>query len=88
MAFAASYLQRIAFDHYTALIQFDPNNPVLFCWQAFVDKFSGKFGIYDIVAKAEDNLFNLWMRSEERFTTFIIHFKKEAYKTGWNYSAL
>ncbi|KAG6884921.1 hypothetical protein C0992_005597 [Termitomyces sp. T32_za158] len=88
IAFAASYLQGIAFDHYTALLRFKPQNPVLSNWQAFVDEFSSKFGVFDTVAKAEDNLFNLKMRPEERFTTFIIRFEKEAYETGWNYSAL
>ncbi|KAG6875165.1 hypothetical protein C0992_004930 [Termitomyces sp. T32_za158] len=29
------------------------------------------------MAKAEDNLFNLWMHPKEHFMTFIIHFKKE-----------
>ncbi|KAG6867260.1 hypothetical protein C0993_005142 [Termitomyces sp. T159_Od127] len=29
VAFAAMYLQGITFDHYTALLQFDPNSPVL-----------------------------------------------------------
>ncbi|KAG6870371.1 hypothetical protein C0992_000258 [Termitomyces sp. T32_za158] len=88
VAFAASYLQGIAFDHYTALLQFKPQNPVLSNWQAFVDEFSSKFGVFDTVAEAKDNLFNLKMRPEERFTTFIIRFEKEAYETGWNYSVL
>ncbi|KAG6876039.1 hypothetical protein C0992_001232 [Termitomyces sp. T32_za158] len=38
--------------------------------------------------QAEDNLFNLWMRPNERFTTFIVCFEKEAYETGWNYNVL
>ncbi|KAG5348545.1 hypothetical protein C0989_010018 [Termitomyces sp. Mn162] len=28
------------------------------------------------------------MRDNERFTTFIVRFKQEAYETGWNYNAL
>ncbi|KAG6875826.1 hypothetical protein C0992_002154, partial [Termitomyces sp. T32_za158] len=88
VTFAASYLQGIAFDHYTALLQFKPQNPVLSNWQAFANEFSNKFGVFDTMAEAEDNLFNLKMRPEERFTTFIIHFEKEAYETGWNYSTL
>ncbi|KAG5314509.1 hypothetical protein C0989_001752 [Termitomyces sp. Mn162] len=28
------------------------------------------------------------MHDNKRFTTFIIRFKREAYKTGWNYNAL
>ncbi|KAG6882650.1 hypothetical protein C0992_011133, partial [Termitomyces sp. T32_za158] len=88
VAFAASYLQGIAFDHYTALLRFEPQNPALSNWQSFVDKFSSKFRVFDTMAEAEDNLFNLKMRPEERFTTFIIRFEKEAYETGWNYSAL
>ncbi|KAG6870857.1 hypothetical protein C0992_012258, partial [Termitomyces sp. T32_za158] len=55
---------------------------------SFVNEFSTKFGVFDTVAEAEDNLFNLRMRSEERFTTFIVRFEKEAYETGWNYNAL
>ncbi|KAG5727750.1 hypothetical protein E4T56_gene20775 [Termitomyces sp. T112] len=39
-SFAASYLQGIAFDHYTALLQFNPNNPVLSNWLAFTQEFS------------------------------------------------
>ncbi|KAG5349963.1 hypothetical protein C0989_001007 [Termitomyces sp. Mn162] len=35
VAFATSYLQSITFNHYTALLQFDPNNPVLSNWLAF-----------------------------------------------------
>ncbi|KAG6884016.1 hypothetical protein C0992_007231 [Termitomyces sp. T32_za158] len=88
IAFTASYLQGITFDHYTALLQFKPQNPALSNWQSFIDKFSSKFGVFDTVAETEDNLFNLKMRPEERFTTFIIRFEKEACKTGWNYSVL
>ncbi|KAG5328304.1 hypothetical protein C0989_010596 [Termitomyces sp. Mn162] len=82
VAFTASYLQGIAFDHYTALLRFDPNNPVLSNWLAFTQEFSSKFGVFDTIAEAEENLFNLRMCNNERFTTFI------AYKTGWNYNAL
>ncbi|KAG5331584.1 hypothetical protein C0989_007895 [Termitomyces sp. Mn162] len=88
VAFAASYLQGIAFDHYTALLWFNPNNPVLSNWLAFTQEFSSKFGVFDTVAEAEENLFNLRMRDNERFTTFIVRFKREAYETGWNYNAL
>ncbi|KAG6884820.1 hypothetical protein C0992_005735, partial [Termitomyces sp. T32_za158] len=88
VAFAASYLQGIAFDHYTALLWFEPQSPILLNWQAFVNEFSTKFGVFDTVAKAKDNLFNLRMRPEEQFTTFIIRFEKEAYETRWNYNVL
>ncbi|KAG6892107.1 hypothetical protein C0992_001795, partial [Termitomyces sp. T32_za158] len=87
VAFAASYLQGIAFDHYTALLRFEPQSPALSNWH-FVNEFSTKFRVFDTVAEAEDNLFNLRMRSEERFMTFIVRFEKEAYETGWNYNAL
>ncbi|KAG6882958.1 hypothetical protein C0993_008499 [Termitomyces sp. T159_Od127] len=88
VAFAALYLQGITFDHYTALLWFDPNSPVLSNWQAFAQEFSSKFGVFDTVAEAEENLFNLWMCNNKQFTTFIIQFEKEAYKTSWNYNAL
>ncbi|KAG5329312.1 hypothetical protein C0989_009914 [Termitomyces sp. Mn162] len=82
VAFAASYLQGITFDHYTALLRFDPNNPVLSHWLAFTQEFSSKFGVFDTIAEVEENLFNLRMRDNKCFTTFI------AYETGWNYNAL
>ncbi|KAG6895634.1 hypothetical protein C0992_000287 [Termitomyces sp. T32_za158] len=88
VAFATSYLQGIAFDYYTALLQFEPQNPTLSNWQSFVDKFSSKFRVLDTMAEAEDNLFNLKMCPEERFMTFIIRFEKEACEMGWNYSTL
>ncbi|KAG5719759.1 hypothetical protein E4T56_gene18535 [Termitomyces sp. T112] len=88
VAFAASYLQGIAFDHYTVLLRFDPNNSMLSNWLAFTQEFSSKFGIFDTVVEAEENLFNLRMRDNECFTTFIVWFEWEAYKTGWNYNAL
>ncbi|KAG5347427.1 hypothetical protein C0989_011904, partial [Termitomyces sp. Mn162] len=78
----------IAFDHYTALLWFNPNNPVLSNWLAFTQEFSSKFGVFDTVVEAEENLFNLRMHDNERFTTFIVRFKREAYETGWNYNAL
>ncbi|KAG5324782.1 hypothetical protein C0989_011738, partial [Termitomyces sp. Mn162] len=78
----------IAFDHYTTLLQFDPNNPVLSNWLAFTQEFLSKFGVFDTVAEAEENLFNLQMRDNEHFTTFIVQFEQEAYETGWNYNAL
>ncbi|KAG5718577.1 hypothetical protein E4T56_gene16599 [Termitomyces sp. T112] len=71
VAFAMSYLQGIAFNHYTALLRFNPNNPVLSNWLAFTQEFSSKFGIFDTVAEAEENLFNLQMRNNECFMTFI-----------------
>ncbi|KAG5333950.1 hypothetical protein C0989_004558 [Termitomyces sp. Mn162] len=75
-------LAGITFDHYTALLWFDPNNPVLSNWLAFTQEFSSKFGIFDTVAEAEENLFNLRMRDNECFMTFI------AYETSWNYNTL
>ncbi|KAG5715680.1 hypothetical protein E4T56_gene460 [Termitomyces sp. T112] len=88
VAFAASYLQGIAFNHYMALLQFNPNNTVLSNWPAFTQEFSSKFGIFDTVVEAEENLFNLQMHDNEHFMTFSIQFEWEAYKTGWNYNAL
>ncbi|KAG5349752.1 hypothetical protein C0989_002041, partial [Termitomyces sp. Mn162] len=32
----------IAFDHYTALLQFDPNNPILSNWLTFIQEFSSQ----------------------------------------------
>ncbi|KAG6896537.1 hypothetical protein C0993_008289, partial [Termitomyces sp. T159_Od127] len=55
---------------------------------AFAQEFSSKFGVFDTVAEAEENLYNLRMRNNEQFTTFIIRFEKEAYETGWNYNTL
>ncbi|KAG6896794.1 hypothetical protein C0993_008022 [Termitomyces sp. T159_Od127] len=86
VAFAALYLQGIAFDHYTALLWFDSNSPVLSNWQAFAQEFSSKFGVFDTVVEAEENLFNLQMHNNK--WSFIVQFKKEAYKTSWNYNAL
>ncbi|KAG5351271.1 hypothetical protein C0989_007165 [Termitomyces sp. Mn162] len=40
VAFTASYLQGIAFDHYTALLWFDSNNSILSNWLAFIQEFS------------------------------------------------
>ncbi|KAG5336857.1 hypothetical protein C0989_011760 [Termitomyces sp. Mn162] len=88
VAFAASYLQGITFDHYTALLQFDPNNPVLSNWLAFTQEFSSKFSVFDTVAEVEENLFNLQMHDNKHFMTFIVQFKQEAYETSWNYNAL
>ncbi|KAG6883724.1 hypothetical protein C0993_004304 [Termitomyces sp. T159_Od127] len=88
IAFAALYLQGITFDHYTVLLQFDPNSLVLSNWQVFAQEFSSKFGVFDTIVEAEENLFNLQMHNNKRFTTFIVHFKKEAYKIRWNYNIL
>ncbi|KAG5349264.1 hypothetical protein C0989_004949 [Termitomyces sp. Mn162] len=71
VALAASYLQGIAFDHYTMLLQFDPNNPVLSNWLAFTQEFLSKFSVFDTVAEVEENLFNLQMHDNKCFTTFI-----------------
>ncbi|KAG6867040.1 hypothetical protein C0993_007289 [Termitomyces sp. T159_Od127] len=67
VAFAASYLQGITFNHYMALLQFDLNSPVLFNWQAFAQEFSSEFGVFDTVVEAEENLFNLWMCNNKQF---------------------
>ncbi|KAG5348694.1 hypothetical protein C0989_008894 [Termitomyces sp. Mn162] len=88
VAFATSYLQGITFNHYTALLWFDPNNPVLSNWLAFTQEFLSKFSIFDTVVEAEENLFNLQMHNNKHFTTFIVWFEWEAYKTSWNYNAL
>ncbi|KAG6876050.1 hypothetical protein C0993_005950 [Termitomyces sp. T159_Od127] len=88
VAFVALYLQGITFYHYTALLWFDPNSLVLSNWQAFAQEFLSKFGVFDTVAEAKKNFFNLQMRNDKQFTTFIVQFEKDAYKTGWNYNAL
>ncbi|KAG6883263.1 hypothetical protein C0992_009264, partial [Termitomyces sp. T32_za158] len=78
----------IALDHYTALLRYNPRHPLFSDWQAFVQEFSEKFSVYDTVAKAENNLVNLKMSPDKRFTAFLVQFEKEAYKTSWNYHAL
>ncbi|KAG6867302.1 hypothetical protein C0993_004790 [Termitomyces sp. T159_Od127] len=88
IAFTTLYLQSIAFDHYTVLLQFNSNSLVLSNWQVFTQEFSSKFGVFNTVAEADENLFNLQICNNEWFTTFIIHFEKEAYEIGWNYNAL
>ncbi|KAG6893590.1 hypothetical protein C0992_009412 [Termitomyces sp. T32_za158] len=88
VVFASSYLQGIALDHYTALLHYNPCHPLFSDWQAVVQEFSEKFGIYNTVAEAENNLVNLKMAPDECFTTFLVQFEKEAYKTSWNYHAL
>ncbi|KAG6884115.1 hypothetical protein C0993_001324 [Termitomyces sp. T159_Od127] len=88
VAFATLYLQGIAFDHYMALLWFGSNSPVLSNWQVFTQELSSKFGVFDTVVEAKENLFNLWMRNNKQFTTFIVRFEKEAYKTCWNYNTL
>ncbi|KAG5724631.1 hypothetical protein E4T56_gene3675 [Termitomyces sp. T112] len=40
VAFAVSYLQGIVFNHYMALLWFDPNNLMLSNWLAFIQEFS------------------------------------------------
>ncbi|KAG5335145.1 hypothetical protein C0989_002183 [Termitomyces sp. Mn162] len=57
-------------------------------WPAFTQEFSSKFGVFDTVAEAEENLFNLWMHNNKHFITFIVWFEWEAYETDWNYNAL
>ncbi|KAG5349926.1 hypothetical protein C0989_001224 [Termitomyces sp. Mn162] len=59
VAFATLYLQGIIFNHYMALLWFDPNNSILSSWLAFTQEFSSKFSIFDTVVEAEENLFNL-----------------------------
>ncbi|KNZ80131.1 hypothetical protein J132_07121 [Termitomyces sp. J132] len=88
VAFATSYLQGITFDHYMALLWFDPNSPVLSNWLIFTQEFSSKFGVFDTVVEAEENLFNLQMRNNEQFMTSIMQFEWKAYKPGWYYNAL
>ncbi|KAG5730211.1 hypothetical protein E4T56_gene11664 [Termitomyces sp. T112] len=78
----------IDFNHYITLLQFNPNNPVLSNWLTFTQEFPSKFGVFDTVVEAEENLFNLWMHNNKHFMIFIIWFKSKAYKTGWNYNAL
>ncbi|KAG5349576.1 hypothetical protein C0989_002998 [Termitomyces sp. Mn162] len=51
VAFAASYLQGITFNHYTALLQFDLSNSILSNWLAFTWEFSSKFGVFDTVVE-------------------------------------
>ncbi|KAG6888418.1 hypothetical protein C0995_008331 [Termitomyces sp. Mi166 len=88
VAFAKSYLQGIALDHYTAILYFNPGHLLFTNWQAFVNKFSSKFRVFDIVTKAERKLMSLRISTNEHFTMFVVQFEKEAYKTGWNYNAL
>ncbi|KAG6859413.1 hypothetical protein C0995_008850 [Termitomyces sp. Mi166 len=89
VVFATSYYpQGIALDHYTIILHFNLGHPLFTNWQAFVNKFSSKFSMFDMVTKAERKLMFLRMSADKCFTTFIVQFEKEAYKTGWNYNAL
>ncbi|KAG6899728.1 hypothetical protein C0993_007458 [Termitomyces sp. T159_Od127] len=71
VAFTALYLQGIAFDHYMVLLRFDSNSLVLSNWQAFAQEFLSKFGVFDTIAEAKENLLNLQMHNNKQFTTFI-----------------
>ncbi|KAG6872545.1 hypothetical protein C0995_009006 [Termitomyces sp. Mi166 len=82
------YLQGIALDHYTTILHFNPGHPLFINWQVFINKFSSKFKVFNMVAEAERKLVSLIMSTDKRFTAFIVQFEKEAYKTGWNYNAL
>ncbi|KAG6860205.1 hypothetical protein C0995_014376 [Termitomyces sp. Mi166 len=86
IAFAMSYLQGIALDHYTTILCFNPGHPLFTNWQAFVNKFSSNFRVFDMVFKAERKLVSFRMSANKRFTMFIVQFEKEAYETGWNYA--
>ncbi|KAG6887562.1 hypothetical protein C0995_014341 [Termitomyces sp. Mi166 len=88
VAFATSYLQGIAMDHYTAILCFNPGHPLFTNWQAFINEFFSKFSMFDTVAEAERKLMFLRMSANKCFTMFIVQFEKEAYKTGWNYNTL
>ncbi|KAG6851951.1 hypothetical protein C0995_007885, partial [Termitomyces sp. Mi166 len=66
-----SYLQGIVLDHYTTILHFNPGHPLFTNWQAFVDKFSSKFSMFDTVAKAERKLMSLRMSTDKCFTMFI-----------------
>ncbi|KAG6889717.1 hypothetical protein C0995_015015 [Termitomyces sp. Mi166 len=89
-----SYLQSIALDHYTAILCFNLSHPLFTNWQAFINKFSSKFrvydivGVYDTVAEAEKKLVSFRMSIDKHFTIFVVQFEKKAYKTEWNYNAL
>ncbi|KAG6860093.1 hypothetical protein C0995_015815 [Termitomyces sp. Mi166 len=88
IAFAMSYLQGIALDHYTAILCFNPSHPLFTNWQAFINKFSSKFRVYNMVTEAERKLTSLRMSINKCFIMFVVQFEKEAYETGWNYNAL
>ncbi|KAG6871715.1 hypothetical protein C0995_000946 [Termitomyces sp. Mi166 len=83
-----AYLQGIALDHYTVILCFNPSHPLFTNWQVFVNKFSSKFKVFDTVAEAKRKLMSFRMSTDKCFIAFIVQFKKEAYKTGWNYNAL
>ncbi|KAG6899124.1 hypothetical protein C0995_006889 [Termitomyces sp. Mi166 len=82
VAFAMSYLQGIALDHYTTILHFNPGHPLFTNWQAFINEFSFKFGVFNMVAEAERKLVSFRMNTDKRFTAFVVQFEKEAYKTG------
>ncbi|KAG5349261.1 hypothetical protein C0989_004956 [Termitomyces sp. Mn162] len=63
VTFTALYLQGIAFNHYMALLQFDPNNPILSNRLAFTQEFSSKFSIFDTVAEQKHGTRTLWNTS-------------------------
>ncbi|KAG6871479.1 hypothetical protein C0995_004188 [Termitomyces sp. Mi166 len=88
VAFAMSYLQGIALDHYTTILCFNSSHPLFTNWQAFVNEFFSKFGVYDMVTEAERKLTSLRMSTNKCFTAFVVQFEKEAYKISWNYNAL
>ncbi|KAG6867284.1 hypothetical protein C0993_004954, partial [Termitomyces sp. T159_Od127] len=82
VAFTVLYLQGMTFDHYMALLQCNLHSPVLSNWQAFSQEFLSKFGMFDTVVGAKENLFNHQMHNNEQFTTFIIHYSPGSVSTG------
>ncbi|KAG6901169.1 hypothetical protein C0995_016103, partial [Termitomyces sp. Mi166 len=72
----------IALDHYTAILRFNPGHSLSTNWQAFINKFSSKFKVFNMLTEAKRKLVSLRMSTNEHFTMFIVQFKKEAYETG------
>jgi hypothetical protein len=88
VTFAASYLTETTQNHYTSLLQHDPNHPALQTWQGFVQEFGAMFGPANPETDAEQTLRSLQMGERERFASYITRFENHAFETGWNDAAL
>lgn len=92
VTYALSFLREAAASHYDNLTcQEDATgieNAAIHEWDAFVQEFQARFGIFDPMGHAQTRLDKIWQLQNEDFVSFIIRWEELAYCTGYNEHAM
>jgi hypothetical protein len=88
IAFAAILLDRFALTHYTTILQQNLKDLFFYHWRTFIEHMGAIFELINQRAQAQQRVYHMRMREDERFANFLTKFQDEPFNYEFNETAL